>query len=277
MAQNYPDPKIVIIGETGVGKSTLCNILTGNDHKGEKNEDGFPTGADSNSCTDTTVVKRGCWLGQKDMPFSICDTPGLSDASGKDSSNISKMVGELKGIEYINAFIIVLNGQCPRLDSGLKDTLSLFQDVFGKEFHKNMVILFTRWSFDKRSKHRRLENGLTEDKQSLEWNQRLQQELEIDEDLTVVFVDALYINEDNDESFAFQRETNKLWETINNFDKFECKNIEAVLTERDQLRNRILEFEEQQKIIGKYLKIFIQLLNGELLIFDSSNTVNLMV
>ena len=204
------------------------------------------------SCTFETAVKKGYWLGQRDKPFTICDTPGLNDPNGQDSSNVFNLVTKLKEVKSVDAFIVALNGQCPRLDNGIKDMLLLFKNIFGENFYKNIIIVFTRWSFDKRSQHRRSEIGLIEDDHSSEWNGQFKREFEVEEDLSVVFVDACYYRDDFDESSAFERETDKLWKIINSFGKFECKNVEAVETERDQLMKMISESNQTIEILGKY-------------------------
>ena len=45
MGEIYPDPKVIVIGELGVGKSTLCNVLTGKKHDGT-DENGFQVTAE---------------------------------------------------------------------------------------------------------------------------------------------------------------------------------------------------------------------------------------
>ena len=80
----YPSPRIVVLGGTGVGKSSLANVLLGRD----KNYDG---GEFSNGCfqvssrleggvTKETCTDRGSWLGQSgSQDFTVIDTPGFGD------------------------------------------------------------------------------------------------------------------------------------------------------------------------------------------------------
>ena len=251
MNENNGGPNVVVLGVTGAGKSTLCNVLTGKTPNGE-DEDGFPSSASPNTCTYKTVGKRANWLGNYDKPLTICDTPGLGDPSGRDSLNIVDMVEVLKDIKHVNAFIIVFNGQNPRIDLNLKSILQLFQKIFGKDFINNVIIQFSRWSFDKRSIKVRAASGTGEETQAESWNQRFQQELGATKDLPVVFVDALRQEDDVDEIKAFKEQTDLLWEAINTLEPYECKDFEAVLTENDELRLKVEEARVNEKIASMY-------------------------
>ena len=61
----YPSPRIIILGSTGVGKSSLANVLIGRD-KNFKDPDGkgcFNVGAGIDPVTTSTCAKEGKYLG----------------------------------------------------------------------------------------------------------------------------------------------------------------------------------------------------------------------
>ena len=57
----FPDPRVVIVGATGVGKSSLANALLGCDPRGGECLFGVCGGTDS--CTMETSIGTGPWLG----------------------------------------------------------------------------------------------------------------------------------------------------------------------------------------------------------------------
>jgi predicted GTPase len=50
------------------------------------------------------------------FPALIIDTPGFGDSEGRDPKHTADLIFILKEIKYVNAFIIVLNSEDPRID-----------------------------------------------------------------------------------------------------------------------------------------------------------------
>ena len=110
----YPSPRIIIIGETGVGKSSLANVLLGRDpqYDGEGFSNGcFKVGWGSGEVVTTgTCHDKGYWLGDPAMPnVTIIDTPGFGDELEKEEETIQGLVNVLKDeIKFIHTFLIAL-------------------------------------------------------------------------------------------------------------------------------------------------------------------------
>ena len=76
------DPKITIMGSTGVGKSSLANVLVG--VSPDCDDCLFPICDGSDSCTKTTSYASEPWLGFGDL-FTVVDTPGFGDSDNDDN------------------------------------------------------------------------------------------------------------------------------------------------------------------------------------------------
>ena len=114
----YASPRIVILGPTGVGKSSLANVLRGRpkDYDGSNFTHGcfrvlgFQKGV--GTVTKKTCPDQGPWLGDStNEEFTVIDTPGLSNAlDEEDEEAIDGLIDVLKDdIKFVHAFVIAFN------------------------------------------------------------------------------------------------------------------------------------------------------------------------
>ena len=137
----YNDKKnIVLVGETGQGKSTLGNFLL--------KKKIFKVSSKSKSCTEETVIENS----EQDN-IQVIDTPGLKDSEGRDATYFENMTKRLKNeIKNLHLIVVVLNFQNPRLDITIKKMIEKLCKVFPKHLAYHIAIVFTHYIIDENGK-----------------------------------------------------------------------------------------------------------------------------
>ena len=136
--------KLLIVGKTGSGKSSICNVIAGLDDKNST----FKVSSSAQGCTGSTQLADVSFDGRTDRPISLIDTIGFDDPDrDTDTKVIQDLISKLKTkCDYMHVFLLVVNGQSPRLDLSLTTMLGYFQEMFGECFWKQTIIIFTRLS-----------------------------------------------------------------------------------------------------------------------------------
>ncbi len=137
MANNEDISSIIVLGETGTGKSSFCNNLC--------LQPKSRVGEELNSETET-VFGINC-EGQYNDIF-IIDTPGLNDSNGpeQDERNINLMNDFIKQNPRIKGIIILLKFTDNRLTGSIKKSLKTFYNMFPmNNFWNHVVLIFSHF------------------------------------------------------------------------------------------------------------------------------------
>lgn len=127
---------IVVIGEAGDGKSTLCNTLSGK-------IDAFKE-SDQPECE--TKVTHGIFGNFDKFKTFIVDTPGVGDPNNSDSEHLVKMIKYVKENPQISVVLLVFNSAHPRFGVNQRRLLELFYSMApGTQIHQHLAIIWTRW------------------------------------------------------------------------------------------------------------------------------------
>ena len=132
------DKIAVLLGKTGVGKSSFINCITGTN----KCKIGNTTDSCTKNISQVDIAKNG-------FNYYFVDTPGLDDGKG-DENNIKELDSLKKKYPRINTLIICLTLEDLKLSSSLKIMLIKFMELFPcYSFGEHVIILRT---FSERSK-----------------------------------------------------------------------------------------------------------------------------
>ena len=262
----FPSPRIVIIGETGAGKSSLANVLLGRDaqYDGSHSQDGCfkvswntdnGKGLTTNTCHDV-----GYWLGNPNSTnVTIIDTPGFGEKMENEQQTIDTLVNVLKNeIKYIHAFVLTFKGiNAPRKTRQLRTMLSIFEKMFGKDFWNHAIMEFTWWSYHPITGVKKRPHFLTEEAVTNQYNKMLQTMLNLPDSQTLpaVFIDSHYDRNVTLEKSKFEEYTNDLLKFAQDSGPFECKDIEIAKTELAKLYEDIEKEREENERLNNNLEI----------------------
>ena len=128
--------KIIVLGQTGDGKSTFCNYILGKEM----------CRVDDDAERVTTEIKAYVSKKEKNKDIIMIDTPGLSDTKGEDQKIIDDIRKAIKDdhCDGIKSIIIMHNFNVPRLSAESKRELMIFSKLFPiPDFWQHVGIVFS--------------------------------------------------------------------------------------------------------------------------------------
>jgi len=170
--RNYraaPLRTVLLMGETGSGKSTIINTLANYFLKGtlrkprvvipnkiyrQPTETEYSHHSEAN-LDDTTVSQtKECityTFSLEGITYKIIDTPGLSDTSltenhSIDDINVERILTAASKAKELHAIILIINGSTPRLTVNLRNALQRIKGNYPDVLLSNMLVIFTHTS-----------------------------------------------------------------------------------------------------------------------------------
>jgi hypothetical protein len=224
MANNDDISSIIVLGETGTGKSSFCNNLC--------IEPKCIVGEGLNSETERVQGIR-CEGIYNDI--FIIDTPGLNDSNGseQDAQNINTMNEYIRKNPRIKGIIILLKFTDNRITGSVKDSLKAFADMFPmNEFWSHVIFILSHFYANtpeekERRKEKLLRNYKQEIKEIMKQTKIVHPNFNIPEDIKIFFCELKNPNEET---------------------KAEISNAIQFLREKQQMFKKIEVREEEPKI-----------------------------
>lgn len=161
--------KLVLLGATGAGKSSLGNCLL--------EREAFKVGHGATTCTVSPQKREGVisFIGEVnvDIPLAVIDTPGGKDRGILEDEdfviveedgnrfNLKEVASVVDCEGFVNAFLLVVNGAAPRFDL-VFGLLKAYVYRFGTALFGNMIVVVTHWEMSARAQERRNKAGISE-------------------------------------------------------------------------------------------------------------------
>ncbi|KAJ3113996.1 hypothetical protein HK100_001825 [Physocladia obscura] len=153
--------QVIVIGQTGMGKSTLINTWLSHDQERTYNNpviaipmEHYPTGDpnfrnrvstenDPNNQMSSQTNKCSIYTMKN---IQVIDTPGFADSNGsdKDKVNLKLIEKVIMDRGYITAVVLLLDGTRNRMTPQDQYVINSVRGLFPDKLLENLVIVFTR-------------------------------------------------------------------------------------------------------------------------------------
>ena len=127
--------KLVLIGETGVGKSQLGNFILGQEY--------FKVGYTGNSVT-KSINENTAYIESLNIDVTIVDTQGFNDRETSDNKIMDILVSKFKEDKSIDGIILVYSWAKNRVSQKDIELIDKFKKIFGEDILKQRLkVIYT--------------------------------------------------------------------------------------------------------------------------------------
>ena len=147
---------VLLIGSTGMGKSTLGNYLLNPDEEHMFDKQTFAVATDNKPMTQEVKVASGdvTFDDGESKKLTIIDTPGLNEDPKKDLAHLIEIIKILKAQTEISACIFVVKFSA-KIDAQYRATMEYYSKLLPGLFEGNIIIVMTDFATDERSEQQR--------------------------------------------------------------------------------------------------------------------------
>ena len=252
--------KLLLLGETGNGKSALCNALSQPARTDGRNlRQNFPESSNQSIGNTETIFKNIDFLGLEQRKTSLIDTVGFNSIQ-KNNTAVAELIVSLKEYcDYIHIFGIVVSSP-KRIEASLKETIELFVGMFGKErFWENAVLIFTNLQQSDEQISRRSGRNNSDEQLKHDFNAVIRTEFKLQKDIPTLIIDAHYDGRRSDEKERFTNSANELYDILMGSDGTTVRDIKRVVGRYDGLQEEVeqltINFKAKEKEAAKMKKL----------------------
>jgi len=244
LGDDLPRPRFVVLGQQGVGKSSISNALLGFDNtatKKQRAQSPFEIGHGLGSKTRHTTFSTGQWLGNGAV-VTVVDTPGFEGA--KDAEFVEELTTVLGDeIPEIDSFLIIFRYQ-DRFTSSFVRTLNMISKMFG-DIWPNVAVVINFWDAGVSSMQKRARQNVTEDTYRKDIQEAFKSQIgELNHDVPVFFLDAHFTRDNDVEKTFFETQATRLYKAASKMSTFECTKREDIM---DKIKESKGKFDRQRR------------------------------
>jgi GTP-binding protein EngB required for normal cell division len=170
-------PHLVVLGEQGVGKSTLLNAIYGG-KRDDVNQYFFKASDSSKSCTQR--VHTECWEVDYDssrLRVKLTDVPGFGDPRRKNGDTMQQLIQHLSSNDnwWVHGIILAHDWNNPRLSQTTLKAFEVLDKQFGDAFWDFLIIVFTKFQLPRAEDYEEAAGFAVEkrDRRIIEWKTSL--------------------------------------------------------------------------------------------------------
>ena len=226
---------IIVLGETGNGKSQFCNAVL--------KKQAFTVSDDTKSETKET---KGSFGNDDAEKIFLIDTPGLQDSEGTDKEHLKQLISFVKEQTHLQAVLIIFNFHNPRFPLNIKTMIKLLCNAFPQtDFWRHVGLVFTKFYDNLKEKQKK-----SKEKFAIKYNEEIEtlaresgNQYSFGNKLTcpTFFVDSP--DEESEMDDNTKEEINRLLVWASNLDPLDMKETKEV---DPNIKNEIIEYDEKK-------------------------------
>ena len=229
---------ILLIGETGTGKSSLGNFIVG--------ENVFEVSDKPEGCTKKLIEKQSKIF----KNIEVIDTAGYNDSKNFDKKNYENILEYLSNKKKLELILMTFNYQFPRLTNSNKNFIRFLSNAFPKNICHHLAFAFTHFDYiyqQKLIKNKNIAIGLEKKKFILQIMKIISEETneKLFTEPPIIFIDSVF-----KDKYSISQLNNLIsfTKTLTSLDVFQKKEL-FIKTEDYEYDERKRVYEDENNII----------------------------